>query len=76
MAPESAIASLVLNEILMEWEVEDQQSLLVDEVVGLVETAVSLEGCRWQEEQLLVMTVVSSSSLGGQCILYEVGVGV
>ena len=55
---------------------EDQQSLLVDEVVGLVETVVSLEGCRWQEEQLLVMTVVSSSSLGVQCILYEVGVGV
>jgi hypothetical protein len=53
--------------------VEDQQLLMVDEGVGLVETVVSFEGCRWQEEQLLVMTVVSSSSVGGQCILYEVG---
>ena len=49
---------------------------MVDEVDELVETVVSFEGCHWQEEQLLVMTVVSSSSLGGQCILYEVGVGV
>lgn len=77
MAPESAIASSVPRVILIELEWEVQEKVLVDGLDWLVDMVSVLEGRRGQEEQLLVMIVMSSSSVvGGLGVLDEVGVGV
>lgn len=77
MAPESAIASSVPRVILIELAWEAQEKVLVDGLDWLVDMVSVLEGRRGQEEQLLVMIVMSSSSvIGGLGVLDEVGVGV
>ena len=77
MAPESAIASSVPRVILIELAWEAQEKVLVDGLDWLVDKVSVLEGQRGQEEQLLVMIVMSSSSvIGGLGVLDEVGVGV
>ena len=77
MAPESAIASSVPRVILIELAWEAQEKVLVDGLDWLVDMVLVLEGRRGQEEQLLVMIVMSSSSvIGGLGVLDEVGVGV
>lgn len=77
VAPESAIASSVPRVILIELAWEAQEKVLVDGLDWLVDMVSVLEGRRGQEEQLLVMIVMSSSSvIGGLGVVDEVGVGV
>ena len=77
VAPESAIASSVPRVILIELAWDAQEKVLVDGLDWLVDMVSVLEGRRGQEEQLLVMIVMSSSSvIGGLGVLDEVGVRV
>ena len=77
MAPESAIASLVPRVILIELAWEAQENVLVDGLEWWVDMVSVLEDWCGQEEQLLVMIIISSSSLIGELsVLSLVGVGV
>ena len=77
MAPESAIASSVPRVMLIELVLEAQGAVLVDVLDWVVEMVLASEGCCGHVEQLLVMTVMSSSSGNGWlCVLGGVGAGV
>ena len=71
------MASSVPRVIWIELACQAQEKVLVDGLDWVVDMVSVLEGWCVHEEQLLVMTVMSSSSvIGGLGVLDEVGVGV